>query len=218
MLAVDTSSPSASSAVGGDGASAPLPDRVNFSEAARRLDLNKSTVSRQVPQLEIDVAADGTFSFAAYVAARAGLNPLKTRNKGDQLGYERSNLLDGFAAPPTQDASAASSTNAVRKEDLGSAHADEKRARAQMLQLDLAERLGTLCPVGEVDAAARDAAAAIQQALEERNRHLAEQLAPMNDARAIELKLAEADRAMLVKIAAHFVPRAKTEEAATDAA
>ena len=104
-----------------------------MNEAARRLDLSPSTVSRQLEQLGIARDTAGKFSLAAYGEARdASLNPLMARNKagarsapviesgGSAAGAQR--------APELESGGAAASARERRSPDPGLRRAEAASA------------------------------------------------------------------------------------------
>lgn len=161
-------------------------DLVTVTEAARRLGLNKSTVSRQLPRLGIAPDARGLFSFAALVAARdGGLNGLKAPGAAGGI----TPALPLAPSPGSQ-------------LTLAHAKAAETTANAQIKQLQLAERLKQVVDRAGVETAAKDAGTGLRLLLQQRNRDLAERVAALTDIDAIELLLDDADRKLLAELQA----------------
>jgi len=182
-----------------------MTELVSVSEAARRLGINKSTVSRQVRQLG-QARPDGKVDLAAYTKAREGLNPLMARGHG-VLGYEASlaepsgneaatrsaNLNDDAPREPT----AADKARA----GLAQAHVAEKAIKARTAALTLHEKESKLAPIAEVRRAFDGLAKLMQERLARRNRELAERFAVSAEVAQIESWLDEADRIVLAEIA-----------------
>lgn len=185
---------------------------VTVSEAARLLGVNKSTVSRQLGRVfpNRGTAERPLIDPEEARAGRAKLNTLKARNRGPELGYEE--LVEQPAADAPEERPAAKTTA------LAGAHAEEKRVRAELLKLQLAEKLGQTCDRAGVEEGAREMAGALQELLSRRNRSLAESLAGMADPNEIEIMLEEADGQLLERlqdmIQAQLAPAAGADDAA----
>jgi len=168
---------------------------VTVTEAAKRLGVNKSTVSRQVKKLQL-AGADGRFSYAAYLAQRGtDLNPLMARRNG-AFGPEAFAGDAEAGELPIGGGPAPAPANA-----LGRAHTAEKAVRARLLQVQLDEKLGKLCDRRGVYDAGQAAAHELVQLLEGRRRRLAEMTAGMTDPTEIEVLLAREDAEMLAALA-----------------
>lgn len=173
---------------------------VGVREAATQLDLNPSTVSRQVKSfvakglLRVE---GGKFDLEAYKLARAGgLNPLMARGKGGDLGYE----MPTAPAPAGEEPAASAAPKDMSL--IGKAHAADKVYAAQLKQLDLAKRLGKVVDLAGVLAAAADIAEALRDGLRTRNRRIAEKAATLNDPNDIEAMLDREDEALLAGLRA----------------
>lgn len=125
-------------------------DWVSITEAAGRLGMDRSTLSRYVKQHAevLPVRYQGKFGLIDYVALVA--------HRGENI-----RLPQGPVHVPTQ-------AKAGRRFEgsQADAAARDKLAVAEMREMDLAERRGTLTPVSEVDAAGRNAVVLMQSAFE----------------------------------------------------
>ncbi len=179
---------------------------VGVNEAARRLGVGPSTVSRQLARFTaggmLTRGAGGTFDFETFKQLRDGtLNPLMARNVDTPQE----------PAPPSEPPAEPPPTPA-RMDALRTAHAAEKGFTAELKRIELLERTGRICDQASVAAAGADAARALVEQLENRRRALAEEIVAMTNADDIEARLAEADRAMIALL------RQVAERAAADRA
>ncbi len=191
-------------------------DLVTVTGAAERLQVNKSTVSRQLRRFGILPDARGLFSFAAFAAARAAaLNPLKARqNTGPAQALATGDLLGSAGAPADASADMAPPPAPTDSVTLMRAQAAEKAASARIKQLELAKRLGEVVDRAGVAAAAEDAGATLRLLLQQRNRDLAERVTPLTDVDAIELLLDDADRKLLAELQAKLQALMEAHDAA----
>lgn len=149
--------------------------RVTITAAANELDVNKSTISRWCKAHPALRDSDGLVDVAELRAHRDQvLNPkLQTR---------------GAAA--TSDPAPAPSTPAPAA-SLNDARQRTERAKAEMSELDLLERIGRTLDRGDVETAIAAAAEAIRAEASQAVKDHAERLANIDDARAMEVALRE---------------------------
>jgi hypothetical protein len=185
--------------------SAPAPedgDRVGVNEAARRLDLSPSTVSRQLEQLGIARDTAGKFSLAAYGEARdASLNPLMARNKAGARsapviesggsaasarerrspdpGLRRAEAASAAQAglPPAPEGTEEPPPEISGRTPLQTAAAVEKTYAARLRQLEYEQKAGVLCERRTATEAGERVGAALQDMLRDRRVRLAETVA-----------------------------------------
>ena len=171
-------------------------DRVGVREAAGRLGVNPSTVSRQLKTLGVRVDAEKKFSFEAYVAARAAqLNPLHDRGTAavDGTGQNERRSFEGGEPAP-----AAPSIGGQGA--LHSAHTAEKLWRAKSAQLAYEEKIGALCEKrGAVDAGIKTGETLLEL-LRDRRRRLAEEIAPVTDVGTVEAILVREDALFMANL------------------
>lgn len=161
-------------------------DLVTVTEAATRLGLNKSNVSRQVRKLELARDGKGRFSFEEYERARAGeLNPYMARGDAP-LG-----------------------ANGVRP--AANAATRLKEAQAERARLELDERKGLLIERAEVVQVVTDAVREMRDGMLGLPGRLAGQLASMTDAVEITRLIDASMRELLEQMAAIFERLAKPE-------
>ncbi len=198
---------------------------------ARMIGVTPGTISRQVASGAIPNRGTRDKPLIdpeeATKARARNLNPLKARRRGAVLGYERSLAEhDAQLMPPTDDQDEA--LDAVARADsdrheaaspvprLAQAATAEKAIRAQLLQLELEEKKGTVCDVAGVERGAAMAVADLHDALRQRNRELAERVARLTDPAAIEALLAESDRVVLARWAAALNNKLGTNKVGLD--
>lgn len=158
------------------------------------LGLNPSTVTRylqQHPDLNRGTKAEPDVDIDELRRHRAeNVNPAMS---GNHAGL----LQDQLDFPDDPEELAAPEQPPSRQVEARTRAAE---AQATRLELDLAERKGLVVDRAGVEMAFRTVGVALTQALESRQRPLAEEFAGMSDARAIALRLDEEDRAMLTRV------------------
>lgn len=172
--------------------------RIKQAEAARRLGVNRSTVSRWVKESPALADADGLVDVAeleAYcqtvkhpgnrtkVAAAASALRIEA-DRDDAAPEPRPDLQP---APRGADGATALNTHRARTEE----------AKAVGAELDLAERLQQTLRRSDVERALADAANAIRQRAAQLARDRAERLALIDDVRAMESALDDMMRDLL---------------------
>jgi hypothetical protein len=150
--------------------------RVTITAAANELDVNKSTISRWCKAHPALRDSDGLVDVAELRAHRDQvLNPkLQTRGAA---------ATDSDAVPTRSNPAPAASLNDARQRT--------ERAKAEMSELDLLERIGRTLDRGDVEAAIAAAAEAIRAEASQAVKDHAERLANIDDARAMEVALRE---------------------------
>ncbi|MEC9434484.1 MAG: hypothetical protein VYD87_16390 [Pseudomonadota bacterium] len=138
-------------------------DRVTQAEAARQLGLNRSTVSR-------------------LVAANPALADEGGRVSVEEVRRLRAETSDPRLATKTPDAARPAST-------MNDHRARAERAKADVAELDLAERLGRTLDRRAVEIAVGDAAETLRQAGVQMARDCAEALSRVEDPREMEREL-----------------------------
>ena len=180
----------------------PTTDLVTVSQAARRLGLNKSSVSRQVRSLGLGRDELGRFSLAQYHAARqADLNPLMRRRPGQATTLseplsidEADDGLDDLAArasapPSPPPPPVAPPPESERGRGLVRAHAAHKTLQAKKLQIEIDKEENRLVERTAVRAAVMDGSRMLRDALLGLPARLAGDLAGMTDAGEIRALL-----------------------------
>lgn len=156
-----------------------MSDIVTVTEAARRLGVDKSLVSRQVRKFGL-MGEDKRFSMSAYQQARArGLNPLMRRDRpidADLLAH---------VEPASTDAAPASSPSAPPPSSVVSAVTEHKQLQAEMLRLQIARERSELVDRGEVDAAYMTAGRALRDAMLALPARVAQEVVGMTDVVAV---------------------------------
>jgi hypothetical protein len=154
-------------------------DVMTLTAAAREIGVAVSTLSRQVKAQKIPNRGTPERPMVSLSEARAAradnLNPLMARTPAP-------------AAAP-------------RAGSIADEQRREKAARAELLELELAERRGELMAADEVRAAFGEAGRVIQAELMQISRDLADELAAMSDPRAIAARLEQAHRQALGSMA-----------------
>lgn len=180
---------------------------VTQAEAARRLGVNRSTVSRWVksnPAFEVEkgkVDLDALRHHQTHV-----LNP------GNQTKGETAPQTTDFPAPAPDD-------QPKRAEPRINDHRERRElARATNEELDLAERMGSTLRREEVAVAAADAGEALRQAAFSVLRDRAERLTRIDDVREMELALQDAMTEALTRGAKALLKLAGQDEGGDDAA
>ena len=189
-----------------------MEDHVTVSEAARRLNCNKSNVSRQVRKLDIPRDAKGQFSFAAYEEARArDLNPLMARAPAP--GARRESAVEpSFHVPE----SGAADDGRPKRPPLMAAHTAHKALQARLLELQIAEKEGKLVERAEVSASVMTASRMLRDALLGLPARMAGEIAGLSDVGEIKATLDRRIRDELAALDATL--RALTEDDLTSPA
>lgn len=147
--------------------------------------------------LGIRRGADGTFSYQAYLSARAaGLNPLHERGVESPVTESA-----GDAAYSERRSPQPAAGNGVGSQGaLHSAHTAEKIWAAKERQLKVEEKLGALCDKRGAVEAGMKTGETLQELLRDRRRRLAEELAPVTDVGAIEAILIREDALFMANL------------------
>jgi len=167
-----------------------MSDLVSISAAAKVIGIDKSVLSRYIadyPDLVKDEKGRSKLVNVAEVKdhREQNVNLLMSDNhKGDA---------------PDVDVPADHSTG-KQEPNYKNAKIVGEYANARMRQLDLAARLGQTLDTALVEAALADAGQMLVQAMEARHRLLGDELATMNDPRAIAARLKLSDREVLEKV------------------
>ena len=169
-------------------------ERVTKAEAARQMEVNRSTLTRWCAKHPALVDDDGLVSVDELKDHRdTVLNPaLQTRGGQKEAKPE----------PKASDI-AVSSLNADR--------ARRERARADAEELDLAQRLGQTLRRDDVERALQSAAEIIRQTGSQLVKDHAERLASMEDPRAVEVHLDEMMRVLQARAADALIAAAGDE-------
>lgn len=161
---------------------------LGISEAARRLGLHKSVLSRYVaanPDLNHALAGPPKVVISEVQAHREQtVNPAKAGNHAGMMQdeYEEAKSRpSGRAAVP----------------GLSTARTAHESIKARIAQMDLDERLGRTCARADVEEAGEAAARELVEALETRRHEMAECLAAMSDPRDVLAYLEAEDAEML---------------------
>ncbi len=158
-------------------------ERVSRAEAARKLGLNKSTVTRWVQEHPALLNDDGTVSLDQLRAHRdLTVNP-KLVTRGPQIGPSEG------AAPVPAGRAGANGLNDVRSRT--------ESAKAESAELDLAERLNLTLRRDEVEEAVAAAGQMMKQIAQRLVRERAEAMARIHDDRQMERALDEFVREIL---------------------
>jgi len=161
---------------------APPAEFITITEAARRLNVNKSTVSRQVKKLDVATDGDDRIDFGDYLAKRqGGVNPLMSRRAdGIAMGGEgtdaNSPILED-AVPAGRAAPRAPS----RQGTYNSASAALKVIQAEKAKLELDRERGLLIDKQMVADLLVSAARGLRDALQSMPGRLGAELAALDD-------------------------------------
>lgn len=185
------------------------PDRVAPAEAARRLGVNRSTLSRYFRRYPELVGSDGLVSIAEVRQHRAdNVNGVKSANYrgGGEIAGEAPEpaVEDTEALAEAPDAEAGAPAASGR---AGVTYADAKRRReeaaAHKAELDLAERLGQLTPKDEIEGRAADLAQQVRERAGQVVREVAERAAVEHglEVRVVRTALEQAQSEIFASIA-----------------
>lgn len=192
-------------------------ERVTRAEAARRLNINRSTLTRWIDKHPALLDNDGLVDPVELQKHRdAVANPkLQTRGNPARLdsGAETGTEAGGEAAPRTPATARGSSS-------LNDHRARGEAAKAITAELDLADRLKLTLVRADVEAQIASAGELIKRKADEMAKDLAEKLARIDDPRAVEQMLRTGLRRMLDQASGALIlamsPR--DEDGDTDAA
>lgn len=188
---------------------------VTISEAARQLNVHKSTISRQVrdgiipnrgtdsaPMVDVD---------EAKLARASGLDRSKQRGPDSPLFNASSTIGapvdDDDAAPP---AAARGQTGGL---DYQKARTAREGYQARLAQIELEKQLGGLLDKSEVVDAFFALGAGLREMMDTRRQTLASRLVGVTDVSAIAAILVDEDRKLQQAIAESFERRFVTEAA-----
>lgn len=187
---------------------APAPDWVTISEAARRLGVNKSTVSRQVNTLGLEKNGKGEIDLAEYRRLRGeDLQPQMARQGSLADAYQ-----SGDAAPSQGNDAAARPT---KRGGLTAASTALKAIQAKTAQVALDERLNKIVYRAEVNEKLVTADRVFRDAVLGQGQRLANQLASMTDPAEIRALLDKENTAMLTMLVAEFQRLASEDQSLT---
>lgn len=152
---------------------------------------------------------------AAYVSKKdvaARLAPAMVMEKGQWLvDSEKADALLSASRDPATDLRAASEGPSATGE-YTVARTKAQYVRLEMESLELSTLKGQTLPRGKTYQAAQTVGQNFREALQGRNRRLAEQLVTMTDAREIMILLEQEDRQLLESISSDFLRRLQTAE------
>lgn len=176
-----------------------MAELVTVMEAATRLAMSHSTVSRHLAKSRVPRDGDGRFDYEAFAAWRAkNVNPLKARNVDPDFALDRHDAAAGQA--PAGAPAAKALREGAPPIGFGRAATAEKAVRARLLDLDYRERIGELADVKDLEVAAEQLGQLFQDALRRRNQELAEELANETDRHRIQALLNASDRDLLMRL------------------
>lgn len=173
----------------------PAAEFVSITEAARRLGLDKATVSRQARKLDVAKNDRGQIDLADYIAKReGGINVLMARGPhGVAMGGQGYGLgTDGFPATPPQ--------RATRDSNLVKASAALKALQVEEARLDLEERKGLLIARAQVAEQLFGASRVLRDELLSLPDRLASELAALDSPDDIRVILTRRIEAALAKL------------------
>lgn len=173
-------------------------------EAARRLAMSHSTVSRHLEKSGVPRDDAGRFDFEAFTAWRAkSINPLKARNVDPDFALDRHDAA--VPAAPSGEAKPLRQGSAPAGLGFGKAATAEKAVRAQLLKLQLDRETAKVASIEDLERAGETVGQLLQETLRRRNRDMAEELAAETDRHRVALLLAESDRQILAALAEEIV-------------
>lgn len=184
------------------------PEWVSLTDAARRLSeagdkADRSTLSRYCDQHGIEKRRQGRTAFVDLNALRAHRQENYTREVMSGRAVEAPAQPMPASVSTAPAASAAPEPSAAQIRDLDPARR-EKAAKAGMAELELAQRLGQLVMISEVDAGMADAVAALRQSANALLRNAAQELvseigAPADQVRPVQMAFKRFARRMEVR-------------------
>lgn len=181
----------------------PPAEFVTITEAARRLGIDKSVVSRQANKFDVVKNERGQIDFGDYVAKRGdGLNPSMARGpEGIAMGGQ------GYGAPGHGSGADAPSGNGGaqrRNSALVQASTALKAIQAEDARLDLEERKGLLIRRADVADQLIQVSRALRDELIGLPNRVAAELAALNDPDAVRLLLEERLETALAALSVRF--------------
>jgi len=169
--------------------------RVTRAEAARRLGLHKSTMSRLVKQNPALLDESGLVDVAEIEELRRNvINPaLQTRGPGASAASAPVAVHADPAPLPDED-----------RQSINLSRSRRERARAQNEELDLAERIGTTLLRSDVEASIAEAGEMMRQHVSQEVRDQAERLARIEDVREMEQALLSLFSDVMAQVSANL--------------
>ncbi len=176
-------------------------ERVTITAAAKMMDVNKSTISRWCTRHPSLRGEDGLVDLEELRAHRDQVVNPKLQTRG----------------PAAEESTTAPATGSQGATSLNDARQRSERAKAEMSELDLLDRLGRTLDRADVEAAIAAAAETLKAEAMQVVKDEAERLANIDDDRAMEVALREI-MTDLMEGAARALNRAAEPEGASDAA
>ena len=184
------------------------PDRelVGVNEAAARLGVNGSTISRYLNRYpHLNRAEEGPPKVRLEELRQhrsENINIDEISDAPPPVGHPDGGGSRSAVAPNSPQSESPPRSNA--NDGYNRARATETELKAQRLRLKFAQEVGQLVPVDEVADAVAELGGALRDRLEVRARDIAEELAGETDARVVHARLRDSDRALLEWLSDEF--------------